>query len=222
MEPPEARRAPATPEEPAWRIDVSCPRCGHRDVYPVGTIRCPKCSLQIHVRIDDPGKRTGEGRFQFSVRAMMLVFLLVSLPLGWVGFRIGQLRRQAAVVKELEPLGPRLHYRYGNLRSVSFDNLDPQRFDPSVLARLKELPKLDHLNLSGMPVADGDLPRLRGARLKTLDLRGTRITDAGLMHLQGIRGLRHVDVRGTYVTTAGARTLIRKRGDLSVTGVAGL
>jgi len=152
---------------------------------------------------------------------MLLVFTLVSLPLGWIGFRIGQLRRQAAVVKELEPLAPRLHYRYGNLRWISFEDTKPDQFDPSVLARLKDLPKLERLDLRGMPIADAELAYLRGARLMRLDLADTPITDAGLAHLEGIEGLCYVEVSGTSVTGSGARALARRMRGVQVRGVAG-
>ncbi len=218
--PTEARR-PAQPGEQDWQIDLACPRCGHREVHPVGTIQCPECSLVIHVSVDDPAKQAGKGRFQFSLRGMLLVFTLVSLPLGWIGFRIGQLRRQAAVVKELEPLAPRLHYRYGNLRWISFEDTKPDQFDPSVLARLKDLPKLERLDLRGMPIADAELAYLRGARLMRLDLADTPITDAGLAHLEGIEGLCYVEVSGTSVTGSGARALARRMRGVQVRGVAG-
>jgi hypothetical protein len=36
---------------PLNRIELSCPRCGHRDKYAVGTIKCGGCSLEIKVEI---------------------------------------------------------------------------------------------------------------------------------------------------------------------------
>lgn len=32
-------------------IELSCPRCGHRGRYPLGTIHCPRCSLILQVEI---------------------------------------------------------------------------------------------------------------------------------------------------------------------------
>jgi len=32
-------------------IELACPRCGHRDKYPVGIIQCVECSLEISVEI---------------------------------------------------------------------------------------------------------------------------------------------------------------------------
>jgi len=218
---PTEPRRPPPPGEQAWQIDLACPRCGHRGIHPVGAIQCPECALMIHVSVEEPVGQVAKGRFQFSLRAMLLVFLLVSLPLGWVGFRIGQLRRQAAVVKALEPLAPRFHRRYGNVRWISFPDKNPDRFDASLLARLKDLPKLENLDLSGMPIADGDLAHLRGTTLKQLNLADTPITDAGLAYLAGIEGLRHVDVSGTAVTAEGAQALTRSMRGVQVTGVKG-
>jgi len=39
------------PSESLDRIELFCPRCGHREAYSVGTIRCGKCALEIRVEI---------------------------------------------------------------------------------------------------------------------------------------------------------------------------
>jgi hypothetical protein len=207
-------------QQRGWRVELVCPRCGHRGVYPAGLIECPHCSLALRLTVLDAAPPAGTARFQFSLRGILLVFLVAALPLGWIGFRLHQLRRQAAVVEALEPLAPKVLYRYGNLFWVSLEEADPDRFDPAMLARLKELPKLEHLSLSGLPITDGDLAYLRGAELRTLDLRQTSITDAGLVHLYHIRGLRRVYVGDTSVTPAGAQSLTRRMGDVQVAGVA--
>lgn len=217
------RLAGKPPEEPVasgkelpkqdWRIELACPRCGHRDAYPVGLIVCPKCSLALRVAIVE-----GEGGkpFQLSLKAILMVFLVVSLPLGWVGFRIGQLRAQAAVVRKLNEHQPQLNYQFGNLRFVDFGNADPQKFDPSVLKHLKELPRLSYLGLGGMPVTDDVLAHLETMKLTWLDLSGTRITDAGLVYLEDLSQLKFVDVSRTRVTDQGAKRLAGKRPDLQV------
>ncbi len=33
------------------QIELACPRCGERGSYPLGDIKCPKCSLRIRVQI---------------------------------------------------------------------------------------------------------------------------------------------------------------------------
>ncbi len=38
---------------PLDHIELSCPRCNHREVYSVGTIKCRNCSLEIRVDIPE-------------------------------------------------------------------------------------------------------------------------------------------------------------------------
>jgi hypothetical protein len=44
-------------------------------------------------------------------------------------------------------------------------------------------------------------------RLSCLDVRGTRVTDAGLVHLKGLTSLSRLGLDGTQVTDAGVREL---------------
>ncbi len=215
--PAEKRPPEETVQDQDRQIDLSCPGCGHRNTCPVGLIVCPKCSLAIRVTVVETGNHAGGRPFQFRLKTMMLVFLAVSLPLGWIGFRIGQLRAQAALAKQLEDLNLSLNYRYGNLYWVSFIGTDADRFDASVLARLKRLPKLTHVDLQGMPITDDDLAYLEGMRLEAVYLADTRITDAGLARLESLIELSHLDVSNTAVTAEGVEKLRRKIPNLSVT-----
>jgi hypothetical protein len=43
------------------RIELTCPRCGHREIYAVGTIRCAECSLEMRVQIQGGGKKKDSG-----------------------------------------------------------------------------------------------------------------------------------------------------------------
>jgi hypothetical protein len=47
--------------------------------------------------------------------------------------------------------------------------------------------------------------------LPTLTLSGTRVTDAGLVHLAGLKSLAHLTVRGAGVTEAGVAALLQAR-----------
>jgi hypothetical protein len=38
-------------EAPLDRIELRCPRCGHRDTYPIGSVQCQGCSLELRVEI---------------------------------------------------------------------------------------------------------------------------------------------------------------------------
>ena len=34
------------------RIELTCPRCGHQEIYPVGILKCTECSLEIRVEVN--------------------------------------------------------------------------------------------------------------------------------------------------------------------------
>lgn len=44
-------------------------------------------------------------------------------------------------------------------------------------------------------------------QFRHLDLAGTPITDAGLVHVQGLKSLQSIDLRGTHVTSDGVQRL---------------
>ncbi len=48
----------AAASDKSWldHIELTCPRCGHRAAYPVGTLHCTQCSLAIKVEIDPKAK----------------------------------------------------------------------------------------------------------------------------------------------------------------------
>jgi internalin A len=50
-----------------------------------------------------------------------------------------------------------------------------------------------------------------------LSLTHTAITDAGLVHLKGLAGLRRVHLKATNVTDIGVRDLQQARPDLAIT-----
>ena len=73
--------------------------------------------------------------------------------------------------------------------------------DPIPSSRLAEVKSL---NLSGTQVTDAGLAHLKGlAGLQWLSLRGTQVTDAGLAHLKGLAGLQKLSLSDTQVTDAG-------------------
>lgn len=39
------------------RIELACPRCGHREIHAVGTIKCEECSLEIRVEVLGDAKK---------------------------------------------------------------------------------------------------------------------------------------------------------------------
>ncbi len=80
--------------------------------------------------------------------------------------------------------------------------------DNSTLARVAKHGSLTRLYLRGTRITDNGLKHLNGlTKLEKLDLAETGITDAGLVHLSGLSSLKKLYVRETRVTQAGVRNL---------------
>jgi hypothetical protein len=78
------------------------------------------------------------------------------------------------------------------------------------LDHVEDLTGLRSLDLKGTEVADAGLAHLRALKdLRELDLTGTRVTDAGLAHLEGLKHLRNLTVAETGVSPDGIKKLRR-------------
>ena len=72
------------------------------------------------------------------------------------------------------------------------------------LALIKQLPRVDQIDLRGTGVTDAGLANLAGiASLTQLHLEKTGVTDAGLTHLKGLTNLTYLNLYGTAVTDKG-------------------
>lgn len=163
--------------------------------------------------------------YQFSLRTVLLVTLMVCLGSAWVGIGIQRARerRQAATEiykfeAELQRLGGSVNFDYDDHP----DSLDELYGDPGVfhiaevtgqgnfsdagLEHLAGLTRLWSLDLTGSQVTDAGLIHLIGlTKLSDLNLSGTQVTDAGLDHLEGLTRLESLDLTGTQVTDAGLK-----------------
>ena len=80
-------------------------------------------------------------------------------------------------------------------------HLEGNRRDNREVGRLTQLLQLE---LCGSSVTDAGLVHLEGmTKLCYLDLRRTQVTDAGLVHLKGMTKLCYLDLSHTQVTDAG-------------------
>ncbi len=85
-------------------------------------------------------------------------------------------------------------------------------YNPAVtdadLARLRSLPQLKRLYLSGSQITDADLAALSSlSQLRDLALTDTAITDAGLEYLKGLHALKELSLKHTRVTEQGIQRL---------------
>ena len=82
------------------------------------------------------------------------------------------------------------------------------RNDPDFFSVAKRLTNLTRLDLNHIKVTDGGLVHLNGlTRLKEPKLMSNDVTDAGLTYLHGLGKLSVVDLRVTRVTDAGVKDL---------------
>ena len=76
------------------------------------------------------------------------------------------------------------------------------------LGRLKDLPRLQTLLITGNGVSDAGLAQLKDFKsLTTLNFAFSRITDVGLAHLKGLTQLKAIGFGGAKVTDAGVKAL---------------
>ena len=143
--------------------------------------------------------------FQFSLRALLVFVLLVSIGMSWLGVKMDQARKRREAVEAIERAGGGVTYDYqsGN-RSA----------EPPVpkwaRATFGDDFFFDVIAVWANEADFGDdeavyLKRL--TNLSILDLSGTQVTDAGLEHLKGLTNLWQLYLSGTQVTTKGVESL---------------
>ncbi|MCA9200272.1 MAG: hypothetical protein KDA87_22185, partial [Planctomycetales bacterium] len=89
--------------------------------------------------------------------------------------------------------------------------------DKSLLTLLEAMPELQQLNLRRGLVGDEFIAGIGGKRIRTLSLRGTRVTDAGLKHLAKLPNLMALYLDETDITDKGLACLheIKTLSDVS-------
>ena len=74
--------------------------------------------------------------------------------------------------------------------------------------RLRDLPQLRELSLTGMKLTDPLAKNLTASpKLEKLSLAGSLLTDIGARHLEALTGLTTLDLRKTRVTAEGIDAL---------------
>jgi hypothetical protein len=87
---------------------------------------------------------------------------------------------------------------------------------PRAAEHIARCRSLGELNLGNSDCNDADLAQLTSLPLAHLFLQNTRITNAGLMKLAGVKTLRSLYINGTKVTTGGVAAFKKERPDCKV------
>jgi hypothetical protein len=174
-------------------------------------------------------------RFQFSIRSLLVLVVVVAIPCSWMGVEMKKAREQKEAVGSIKKLrgGNWYDYRFQKpvnpLRSPSgppepawLRNLLGEDFFATVvdvafaylstgdtgLKHLRGLTQLQSLWLYHTKVTDEGLEHLEGlTKVQKLYLSHTQVTDVGLEHLKGMTQLRRLYLGGTQVTDEGVKRL---------------
>ncbi len=190
---------------------------------------CPCCGFGYTAGMNEMPKAHRLRRFQYSLRTLLLVMLLVSIGMSWFAIKMQKARKQKAAVEAIKKLGGEVTYDWTFDKSQSgppgpawmrgllgadffgrvvIVSLDFTQVTDIGLEPLEELGQLKGLFLSGTHVTDAGLKHISKLnQLQTLSLIGTQVTDGGLEQLKGLNQLRRMSLDVTQVTDVGLEHL---------------
>jgi hypothetical protein len=155
--------------------------------------------------------------YQWRLRSLFILTLLVAIGMSWLTVTIREQRRQQAAAAEITKAGGWVTSEQTWLGKLLRDNslarvtevlFIRKSMTDAVLVHLEGLSELRTLWVYETQFTDAGLVHLRGLRrLQTLVLSDTQITDAGLVHLQGLSQLHLLRLDGTRVTAKGVKEL---------------
>lgn len=152
--------------------------------------------------MDSKGK---SGRFRYSLRTLLVLVTVASLPFAWLGYKVREKQRERDVVKAIQELGGYVALDIEQdanvageivkpgpawLRKLLGDDffvhvvsieIDSRYASHDIgLVQLRSLPQLQNIYLADPQFKDEELVQLRGlTRLKLLHLAGAQVTDQG-------------------------------------------
>ena len=126
-------------------------------------------------------------RFQFDLRFMLLLTLVVASASGWYAVNREHLRIRRQALAALEPFKPDIGF-YMNLSDddihIDFSKCS-KKFTDKDMVLLKPLSRIHHLNLNNSDITDKSLPDLEEfGWMWWLDLKGTKISPEGIERLR--------------------------------------
>lgn len=171
-------------------------------------------------------------RFQFSIRCLLVLVVVVAIPCSWLAAEMKKARQQREEVAAIEGLGICVAYGYkfdqiggqwplgreelpGHpwLRCFLGDDffadvVDVSFFDSevndAVLEHLTVLPRLQDLTLFSSRVSDLGLEFIgKLTQLEHLTVADSHITDCGLKHLTRLTQLQYLCLDGNDITDTG-------------------
>ncbi len=167
--------------------------------------------------------------FRYRLRTLLLAIAILALPLRWWGVHAAADRRFHNLIASIEEQGGQVGFgpseaepsfgekvwlalggddRLGRPAVVLFPNSKKPTDAEFAALHVTELPALESLDLDGTKISDASLAEFEQfAGLKELSVASTRITDAGLAKISRLSRLEVLDLTGTAVTDAGVAKL---------------
>jgi hypothetical protein len=148
-----------------------------------------------------PAARPRRRWFQYSIRSLLLLILVVSIPCSWYAYHRYKVLKAARAVERLQELGCVLSVIHGQ----DWDDWtcygaligDEWKGTDADLALLGDLPDLKELYLDNPNIAEAGLAHLRRLRgLEALHVSSHRVTDATLHHLARLMELETLELTG--------------------------
>ena len=141
-------------------------------------------------------------RFQFSIRSLLVLVVVVALPCSWLSTEMSMARKQKATVTEIRRLNGRVWYE-SNVSETYFEALSRHPRNPRWMEDLVGIDLLENV-LDARVETDAGFEDLRGLKhLGCLDLANTKITGQGLEGLKYVPQLKVLFLNNTAVDDSG-------------------
>jgi hypothetical protein len=170
-------------------------------------------------------------RFQFSIRSLLVLAVVVAVPCSWFAVEIKKAERQRAAKAAFQRFPGYVMHDYERAavqpawpappwlcRSLGDDFFAPiefvclgcdKRFTDADMEYLDSLPGLRMLRLGGANISDVGLRHLAAltTSLEDLSLSRTQVDDVGLENIQALTQLHRLSFYATNVSDAGLKCL---------------
>ncbi len=153
-------------------------------------------------------------RFQFSIRSLLVLTVVVAVPCSWLAVEMKKAREQMDAVEVSEGLGEFVIYDWQGVDANGLPSFDDQPPGAACLRTLLGDDFFDEVAIVYVPAGakaeatNAGLKHIESLpQIKTLSLSDTEVTDAGLEHLKRLTRLKELDLNRTQVTDAGLERL---------------
>ena len=127
--------------------------------------------------------------FRFSLRTLLIIVTVLAVLLGWVGWRLGQVRRERATIIWVMEAGGEMSFSSRLVKRSWWEKTTDKWFGERVRAGLVSLRNTQVSDLS---------PLVELKSIRTLVLNNTQLSDLSL--LAKLNYLEELDLRNTQVS----------------------